>query len=121
MLGLKWTKTGPGAALEQFCAQSWDTSLPDISPLPRPMKGKLGFSYASLHSFVERYIESHGGIDNLDLPTKLALARAFQTGAVVHLEDKLRLGLDWCLESKINVQDLVISGGVASNTYLQTR
>lgn len=112
---------GPGAALEQFCAQSLESSLLDIPPLPRPMKGKLGFSYASLHSHVERYIKSRGGIDKLDLPTKLALARAFQTAAVVHLEDKLSLALDWCFKNKVTVRDLVISGGVASNTYLQDR
>lgn len=121
MLGLKWTNIGPGASLEQFCAQSFDASLPDIPSLPRPMKGKLAFSYASLHSRVERYIESYGGIDKLDHPTKLALARAFQTGAVAHLEDKLNLALNWCTETKISIRDLVISGGVASNGYLQER
>jgi len=121
MLGLKWTKMGPGAALEQFCAQSLNSSLSDIPSLPRPMKGKLGFSYASLHSYVERYIEFRGGIGTFDIPTKLALARAFQTAAVLHLEDKLRLALDWCFENKVRVQDLVISGGVASNMYLRDR
>jgi N6-L-threonylcarbamoyladenine synthase len=119
MLGLKWTKMGPGAALEQFCAQSLNTSLPDVPPFPRPMKGKLGFSYASLHSHVERYIESCGGMGKLDLPTKLALARAFQTAAVAHLVDKLSLALNWCFKNKITFRDLVISGGVASNAYLQ--
>ena len=121
MLGLKWTKMGPGAALEQFCAQSLHSSLPDIPSLPRPMKGKLGFSYASLHSHVERYIESRGGIGKFDVPTKLALARTFQTAAILHLEDKLSLALDWCFENKVKVQDLVISGGVASNMCLQDR
>jgi N6-L-threonylcarbamoyladenine synthase len=121
MLELKWTKMGPGAALEEFCAQSLDVSLPDIPHFPRPMKGKLGFSYASLHSHVERYIQSRGGIDKLDLPTKLALGRAFQTAAVIHLVDKFRLALDWCFENKVTVQDLVVSGGVASNAYLQER
>lgn len=112
---------GPGAALEQFCAQSLDASLPDISPLPRPIKGKLGFSYASLHSYVERYIQFRGGTDNLDLSTKVALARAFQTAAIAHLEDKLSLALNWCADNNINVRDLVVSGGVASNTFLRDR
>jgi N6-L-threonylcarbamoyladenine synthase len=112
---------GAGAALEQFCAQSLDSSLSNIPSFPRPMKGKLGFSYSSLHSHVDRHIESRGGIDKFDVLTKLALARAFQTAAVLHLEDKLRLALDWCFENNVEIQDLVISGGVASNMYLQDR
>jgi N6-L-threonylcarbamoyladenine synthase len=110
---------GPGAALEQFCAQPLDIPLPEIPALPCPMKGKLGFSYASLHSHVERYIEACGGVDKLDHPTKLALARAFQTAAVTHLEDKLSLALHWCFDNKITIRDLVVSGGVASNAFLR--
>lgn len=119
MLELKWTKLGPGAALEQFCAQISEADLSGIPPLPRPMRGKLGFSYAALHSYVERYITSRGGIGNLDMTTRLALARAFQMAAVVHLEEKLVLAFDWCSEQNIDVRDVVVSGGVASNQFLR--
>jgi len=118
MLGLAWTKHGPGAALEQFCAE-FDFTSSDITPFPRPMKGRLGFSYASLHSHVERYVEALGGIEQLDLPHKVSLARAFQTAAVAQLEEKVSIAFNWCFENHLEVHDLVISGGVASNRYLR--
>ncbi|RDB25348.1 putative tRNA N6-adenosine threonylcarbamoyltransferase, mitochondrial [Hypsizygus marmoreus] len=121
MLGLKWTAFGPGAALEQFAGQQWDADLPDIGNFPRPLRGKLGFSYASLHSFVERCIAAKQGIQNIDEGFKLALARGFQTAAVAHLEEKLLLAFEWCAQNKIHVQDVVVSGGVASNSYLRER
>lgn len=57
----------------------------------------------------------------MDMATRIALAQAFQTAAVVHLEDKLLLALNWCLERKIDVRNVVVSGGVASNQFLRTR
>ncbi|KAF8348115.1 Gcp-like domain-containing protein [Amanita rubescens] len=97
VLGLNWTAHGPGAALEQFSAE--DHSLGDctpdpIPPFPRPMPGRLAFSYASFHSHAERYIFGRG-------------ARAFQEGAVSHLLDKLSLGLGWC-----RTQDVKASEGL---------
>ena len=121
MFGLPWTAFGPGAALEQFCAQPWGGLLPDLPPPPRPLRGRMTFSYASLHSYAERYIASQGGIQNLDTPTKIALARNFQTAAIAQLEEKLFLGFDWCAKNKIKVHDVVVSGGVASNSYLRQR
>lgn len=121
MLGLKWTGSGPGAALEQFCAAAGEMSLPDIPPLPLPMPSKLAFSYAPLHSYVERYIFARGGIQNLDSSTKYALARAFQTAAVAQLQDKLLLALQWCSRKEMTIRHVVVSGGVASNLFLRER
>ncbi|KAG6862303.1 hypothetical protein C0995_016001 [Termitomyces sp. Mi166 len=121
-LALPWTALGPGAALEQFCAQPFDDSdLPQIPPYPRPFKGQLAFSYSSLHSYVERYLHAKGGLHNIDLPTRLALARGFQTAAVAQLEEKLLLAFHWCQSQDIHVHHLVVSGGVASNTFLRKR
>ncbi|KAG5646284.1 hypothetical protein DXG03_003880 [Asterophora parasitica] len=123
MLELTWTALGPGAALEQFCAskpEAVDVQA-DLPPFPRPLRGHLGFSYSSLHSYVERYITSQGGLRNVDEPTRLALARGFQTAAVDQLEEKLLLAFKWCKEHGVDVRDVVVSGGVASNTYLRER
>ncbi|KAG6891748.1 hypothetical protein C0992_006169 [Termitomyces sp. T32_za158] len=121
-LGIPWTALGPGAALEQFCAQPFeDADLPQLPPFPRPCKGQLAFSYSSLHSYVERYLDAKGGLVNIDLPTRLALARGFQTAAVAQLEEKLLLAFRWCLSKGVHVQDVVVSGGVASNTFLRER
>lgn len=52
---------------------------------------------------------------------KKAIARAFQSAAVGHLEEKLVLGLELCKQKGVFVQDVVVSGGVASNQYLRER
>lgn len=57
----------------------------------------------------------------LDLPTKQAVARAFQTAAVDHLEEKLVLALQECKNKNIPVRTVVVSGGVASNNFLRQR
>ena len=57
----------------------------------------------------------------IDIPTKRALARAFQTAAVGQLEEKLLLALKWCETKNITVQEIVVSGGVASNKFLCER
>jgi N6-L-threonylcarbamoyladenine synthase len=120
MLKISWGELGPGAALEQFCLTGDDQRLPEIVPqLPRGQPGKQGFSYSGLHSSVERYISARNG--ELDGPTKLALARAFQTAAVSQLEEKLLLGLRWCRQNGITIKDIVVSGGVASNKFLRER
>ncbi len=124
MLGLNWTTHGPGAALEQFSAEehSLGDCTPDpIPPFPRPMPGRLAFSYASFHSHVERYIFGRGGADKINVATKRSIARAFQEGAVAHLLDKLSLGLEWCRTQDVRVDTVVVSGGVASNLYLRDR
>lgn len=122
MLNISWSGLGPGASLENFCAmEDAGSELPKLDPLPRPMHGQLAFSYSGLHSSVERFISSRNGVQNLDLPTKLALARAFQTAAVAQLEDKLVLGLKWCARNDVQVKHLVVSGGVASNAFLRER
>lgn len=120
MLKIGWGKLGPGAALEQFCLTGNDQQLPEIIPkLPGGQPGKLAFSYSGLHSVVERFIAARDG--NLDDPTKLALARAFQTAAISQLEEKLLLGLRWCRQNGIVIRDIVVSGGVASNKLLRQR
>ncbi|KAG5352230.1 hypothetical protein C0989_003236 [Termitomyces sp. Mn162] len=116
-LGIPWTEFGPGAALEQFCAQPND-DLPDLPPYPHPLKGQLALSYSSLHAYVERYLDAKGGLDNIDLPTRLALARGFQTAAVAQLEEKLLLAFAWCQRKDIHVHDVVVSGGVANNAVM---
>jgi N6-L-threonylcarbamoyladenine synthase len=124
MLGLNWTACGLGAALEQFSAEddSQDDCTPDpIPPFPRPMPGRMAFSYASFHSHVERYIFGRGGADKISMVTKRSIARAFQEAAVIQLLDKLSLGLEWCQTRDIRIGTVVVSGGVASNLYLRDR
>ncbi|KAF5370777.1 hypothetical protein D9758_002098 [Tetrapyrgos nigripes] len=122
MLELKWDDIGPGAALERFCASPESSSLPDgFIPFPRPMKGQLAFSYSSLHSHLERYLHFNGGIGAVTMPSRRAIARTFQLAAFAQLEEKVLLALERCANRNLNIQHLVVSGGVASNSWLRER
>ncbi|TFK44575.1 Gcp-like domain-containing protein [Crucibulum laeve] len=121
LLALKWTALGPGDALEKFCAEEADEAPVEIPPITRPLIGKMQFSYSGLHSNIERFVHRAGGIENIDISTKRALARAFQEAAVKQLEEKVLLALQSCRQKGIHIQNLVVSGGVASNHYLRGR
>ena len=120
LLALPWSAKGPGAALEEFVAAS---SVEDsLAPsMPRTMPGLLGFSFTGLHSAVERFITARGGAAALDEATKRSVADAFQRTAFNQLEEKVALGLSWCRDRGYGVKHLVVSGGVASNSYLRNR
>ncbi|RPD54185.1 glycoprotease [Lentinus tigrinus ALCF2SS1-7] len=117
LLKIPYSGRAPGAALEQFCTSGEDDA-PEIH-MPRPMRGRLAFSYTGLHSTVERYLDAQRG--ELDECARLGIARSFQKAAVGQLEDKLALGIQQCTQRGIKVQHLVVSGGVASNTFLRER
>lgn len=93
----------------------------DVPSMPLPMRLSPGFSFASLHSTVERYIFNNGGIDNLPLSVRRALARSFQRGAIGQLETKLVMALGMCAKEGVHVRHVVVSGGVASNLFLRAR
>ncbi|KAG2151807.1 glycoprotease family-domain-containing protein [Suillus cothurnatus] len=120
-LGLSWGTRGPGAALEELCRTTNGEleSVPDIQPFTVPMPGKLAFSFASLQSSVDRYISLMD--EPLSSSHKIALARAFQTAAARQLCAKLTLSLKNLELKGVNVRDVVVSGGVASNVFLRER
>ncbi|KAH7905452.1 glycoprotease family-domain-containing protein [Hygrophoropsis aurantiaca] len=122
LLGLSWGKRGPGAALEDFCREDDvldPADLPQIPSFPVPMPGRLAFSFACLHSSVERYIASSS--PDISRAHKVAIAREFQDAAARQLCAKLVLGLEKSALRGIKIQDVVVSGGVASNFYIRTR
>ena len=83
------------------------------------MRGRLAFSYTGLHSTVERFLDARRG--EIDERMKLGIARSFQNAAVAQLEDKLALGMRKCAQEGVTIRSLVVSGGVASNTFLRDR
>ena len=120
LLALPWSSKGPGASLEEFVAAS--PVEDDLAPsMPRIMPGVLGFSYTGLHSVIERFVTDRGGAVAMDSATKRAVANAFQTAAINQLEEKVGLALRWCRDRGHRVRHLVVSGGVASNSYLRDR
>lgn len=118
---LEWKAMGPGAALEQFINEDHHSDTTDVPAFPKPLSGQLAFSFAAFHSYMDIYLRNRGGIQTFDIPHKRHLARAFQSSVFAHLEEKLLLGLEWCAEENIHIQDIVVSGGVASNNYLRER
>jgi N6-L-threonylcarbamoyladenine synthase len=122
-LEIDWGASAPGAALEAFCHESGDEQWPSgFTPFPRPIPNQLAFSYSSLHSHFDRYLDTvAGGITALSLEQRRAIARSFQDAAILQLKDKLTLALNWCDERQITIRNLVVSGGVASNSFLRSR
>ncbi|KAI0633907.1 glycoprotease [Trametes polyzona] len=122
LLDIPFAGTSPGAALERFCAsesaEGEGEEVPEIR-MPRPMPGRLAFSYTGLHSTIERFVDANRG--TLDARTRLGLARSFQRAAVRQLEDKLVLGMRLLARRGVHVKSLVVSGGVASNSFLRER
>ncbi|KAF8170204.1 Gcp-like domain-containing protein [Mycena galopus ATCC 62051] len=117
LLDIPWTDMGPGPGLEKFCAEhasedsdNYEFDLPAV-----PMAGRAAFSYAGLHSWVERTVTAAGGLHRVNRP---ALARAFQKMAFKQLQVKLQLVLQTHGHS---VRHIVVSGGVASNGDLRHR
>ncbi|KAJ7128876.1 Gcp-like domain-containing protein [Mycena crocata] len=120
LLNIPWTELGPGHGLEKFCAEPAPDcrgDLPKYVASPA-MPGKLAFSYAGLHSWVERTVHNAGGVEEID---RHALARAFQDAAFAQLEAKLLLALQWCTKNGYSIHNVVVSGGVASNALLRER
>ncbi|KXN90195.1 tRNA N6-adenosine threonylcarbamoyltransferase [Leucoagaricus sp. SymC.cos] len=121
LLQIKWGTLGFGAALEQFVNEDPDPDITGAPPFPKPMQKQLAFSFAGFHSYMDIYLRDNGGIKTFDIPQKRRLARAFQASVFAHVEEKVLLALDWCTQQNIHIQDLVVSGGVASNQYFRER
>lgn len=78
------------------------------------------FSYSGLSSSVQRVVEALSS-EEFTLQRKARVAWAFQHAAVGQLEDKLHEGFKWCSRHGIDIQHVVVSGGVASNKFLRER
>lgn len=132
-LGLAPSERGYGAALEAFCdsghARFTDAVDEDVQeseyeaipPIAIPMPRQLMFSYVGVRSRVEDFVRSKGGVQRVSLATRLKLARHFQEMSVKQLEEKTLIVLNGFKKRGIEVRDIVVSGGVASNSYLRTR
>ncbi|XP_025634149.1 probable tRNA N6-adenosine threonylcarbamoyltransferase, mitochondrial isoform X2 [Arachis hypogaea] len=49
------------------------------------------------------------------------IAAAFQRITVLHLEERCECAIQWALKMEPSIRHLIISGGVASNQYVQSR
>ncbi len=127
LLQIPWLPDlGPGPSLEQYAlpdaaSQSVYESIP---PFSLPTRKQLAFSFAGLKTNVERVTRKYHS--NLKTPMKdnlkRAMARRFQEAAIGHLEEKVNLALDLLQQEDVGeLSSLVVSGGVASNSFLRSR
>jgi N6-L-threonylcarbamoyladenine synthase len=121
LLHIPWGSKGPGAALEAFAATAPAPSSDDPKyTVPAP--GRIQFSYAGLLSQIDRAVTGAGGIEALSEPQRAIIARAFQQAAFSQLSDKILLFMkESDRQGHEPICDVVISGGVASNTYMRER
>ncbi|UZJ55016.1 hypothetical protein CBS101457_004336 [Exobasidium rhododendri] len=118
----EWSQTSPGAALEAFAS----TERAGKYSLPVPFRKSANFSYSGVKTAVLRCIERDESILSSELDRR-GLAYAFQEAAFAQIQDKIRMAFDNGLTKtafnveydKSSIQDLVISGGVASNSFLR--
>lgn len=127
---VRWKGRAPGAALEALAQEGLpgvvgeDEVLDITKSIQKPKKvlpGEMRFSFAGLHSWVDRYVLEHGRkeVENtnelqLEIPAqtrlhktlrlpgphRVALARAFQEAAFAQLDEKIVLGLEWCAANR---------------------
>lgn len=117
--------SGLGPVLEDYAARP---PLPPydekpIPPMTKPLSGKnkaaAAFSFSGLLSATERLATKEWPQIKGPVPpenVQREVSRAFQTAAVRHICDKVRLAID---SLGFPVKGLVVSGGVGSNTYLR--
>ncbi|KAK9708351.1 Mitochondrial tRNAs modification protein [Basidiobolus ranarum] len=122
-LKLPWIKGrggGAGAALEK-CALDGDATK-FILPIPLNVnehRYKMNFSFSGLKAAVSRIVEEQVDTNN---PQMVAdMAASFQGVVLKHLENKLTLAFNHCIQRNIKVTSLVASGGVASNMAIRHR
>lgn len=97
--------------------------------LPRPLcnSGDCNFSFSGLKTAVRKIIESYAPEDNLiehAIMRKRDVAdvcASFQLAAADCLMNKLEKAINIFKEKYPNGKDIVVSGGVAANTYLRKR
>lgn len=96
--------------------------------LPRPLYNTLdcNLSFSGLKTAVRKIIESYspdGNIDHAILPEQdvADICAGFQLAATDCLCHKLEKAIRYFKSKYPNAKDLVVSGGVASNTFLRNR
>lgn len=101
---------------------------PERFVLPRPMinSNDYNFSFSGLKTAVRKIIESYsedGSVGHAMInPQDMAdICASFQVAATDCLEKKLEKAVQYFKENYPEGKDVVVSGGVAANTYLRER
>jgi N6-L-threonylcarbamoyladenine synthase len=122
LLNVPWIDGGgPGAALERLAATApEDDGADSLLPTRIPSPGRLALSFSGTFSLVGQAVDKMGGNTMTDVD-KARLARDFQRATVAQLVEKTILAVRDCERRGDMVKHVVVSGGVASNSYLRAR
>ncbi|RHZ76446.1 hypothetical protein Glove_197g74 [Diversispora epigaea] len=123
LLKIPWLKGrggGPGAALEQFAigGKSDKFQIPIPMRKDQQRRKEMNFSFSGLKTCVQQLIQKQN-LNLEDEQVKKDLAASFQQIVIFHLIDKLELAFEWCKTKEIDLNALVVSGGVASNKSIR--
>ncbi|KAG8746980.1 hypothetical protein FRC10_002779 [Ceratobasidium sp. 414] len=140
-----------GASLERFALNAAELDAPFHVPMPGKLEFSYSGLSSSVRSYILGRSGPNMHFEPLDIPTNSSLkhpptperaamqerirrtvdamslserqsiAAAFQRAAVAQLEAKVKLGLKECIRTGVHPTSVVVSGGVASNTYLRER
>lgn len=113
--------TGGGQALEKIAKQGNSKAIP--FPVPMAKRNDCNFSFAGLKTSVRVAMNKLGGEEKVRKDGKLTadVAASFQETAVKHMEQRLRKAIKVCAAFEIDVDTLVIAGGVAANQTVRSR
>ena len=121
MLGLGYPG---GPAIEKLAASGDETRF----TLPRPLLSSpdCNLSFSGLKTAVRKIVETYspdGDIDHADIPKQdiADICACFQYTATDCLCRKLERAISYFKKKYPNGKNIVVSGGVASNTYLRSK
>ncbi|CAN8318564.1 unnamed protein product [Cochlearia groenlandica] len=125
-LGLDMRRSG-GPAVEELALEGDANSVKFNVPMKNHKD--CNFSYAGLKTQVKLAIEAKeidakcpvSSATDEDRRYRADIAASFQRVAVLHLEEKCERAIDWALKLEPSIENMVVSGGVASNQYVRFR
>lgn len=125
LLKIPWLKGrggGPGAALEQFALDGKSDKFRIPVPMTKDQQRRreMNLSFSGLKTCIQQLIQKQG-LNLEDEQVRKDLAASFQQTVILHLTDKLGLAFEWCKTEGIELNALVVSGGVASNKSIRAR
>ena len=113
--------TYPGGPKLEKLAQSGDETA---FKLPKPLLNKhehcYNFSLSGLKTATRQLVEKYNGND-LTSKIKADIAASFQATIADIIINRCENGLIYCQKHSININGLVVAGGVGANLYLKDR
>jgi len=105
---------GGGKELEEIASSGNPQAF--SYPIPLQHIHNCDFSFSGLKTAISQQIRVLG---NLTPQMKADIAASFQHTVVKHLKNKVATAIQWCRLNDPKINTLVLSGGVACNSYIR--